>query len=41
LNAEECHLVETIVRPLLFNKDEVIIREGDQAKLFFVWRGVA
>ena len=36
LNAEECHLVETIVRPLLFNKDEVIIREGDQAKLFFV-----
>jgi glutaminase len=36
LNAEECHLLETIVRPLLFNKGEVIIREGDHAKLFFV-----
>jgi glutaminase len=36
LNAEECRLLETIVRPLLFNKGEVIIREGDQAKLFFV-----
>jgi glutaminase len=36
LNAEECHLLETIVRPLLFNKGEVIIREGDRAKLFFV-----
>lgn len=36
LSAEECHLLETIVKPLLFNKGEVIIREGDQAKLFFV-----
>jgi glutaminase len=36
LSADECHLLETIVRPLLFNKGEVIIREGDQAKLFFV-----
>jgi glutaminase len=36
LNAEECNLLETIVRPLLFNNGEVIIREGDQAKLFFV-----
>ncbi len=36
LNAEECKLVETIVRPLIFDKGEVIIREGDQAKLFFV-----
>ena len=36
LSADECHLLETIVRPLLFNKGELIIREGDQAKLFFV-----
>jgi glutaminase len=36
LNAEELHLVETIIRPLIFDKGEVIIREGDQAKLFFV-----
>jgi glutaminase len=36
LSAEECKLVETIVRPLMFDKGEVIIREGDQAKLFFV-----
>jgi glutaminase len=36
LSAEECRLVETIVRPLLFDKGEVIIREGEQAELFFV-----
>ena len=36
LNAEEYRLVETIVSPLIFEKGEVIIREGDQAKLFFV-----
>ena len=36
LSSDECHLLETIVRPLMFNKGEVIIREGDQAKLFFV-----
>src|SRR5262245_40151670 len=39
LNAEEYRLVETIVNPLIFEKREVIIREGDQAKLFFVARG--
>lgn len=36
LSAEECRLVETIVNPLVFDKGEVIIREGDQATLFFV-----
>jgi len=36
LSAEEYRLVQTIVRPLLFDKGEVIIREGDQAKLVFV-----
>jgi glutaminase len=36
LNVEELHLMETIIRPLIFDKGEVIIREGDQAKLFFV-----
>jgi glutaminase len=36
LSAGEYRLVETIVRPLIFDKGEVIIREGDQAKLFFV-----
>ncbi len=36
LNAEEYRLVETIVNPLIFEKGEVIIREGDHAKLFFV-----
>lgn len=28
--------METIVNPLVFDKGEVIIREGDQATLFFV-----
>ena len=36
LNAEEYRLVETIVNPLIFEKGEVIMREGNQAKLFFV-----
>src|SRR5262249_20843697 len=36
LSTDECRLLESIVRPLLFNKGDVIIREGDQAKLFFV-----
>ena len=36
LKPEECRLIETIVRPLIFEKGEVIIREGDDAKLFFV-----
>jgi glutaminase len=35
LSAEELHLVETIVRPLTFDKGDLIIREGDRAKLFF------
>ena len=29
-------LIEAIVRPLIFDKGEVIIREGAEAKLFFV-----
>ena len=33
---EECRLVEAIVRPLVFEKGDVIMREGDPAKLFFV-----
>jgi glutaminase len=32
----ECRLIETIIRPLVFEKGEVIMREGDEAKLFFV-----
>lgn len=36
LKPEEYRLVETIVRPLIFEKGEVIIREGADAKLFFV-----
>ncbi len=36
LSAEERKLVEGIVRPLVFEKGDVIIREGDDAKLFFV-----
>ena len=36
LSTEEYRLVETIVRPLIFDKGELIIREGDQAKLFYV-----
>jgi glutaminase len=36
LSPEEVRLLETIVNPLIFEKGEVIIREGDQAKLFFV-----
>jgi glutaminase len=36
LSSDECHMLETIVRPLMSNKGEVIILEGDQAKLFFV-----
>jgi glutaminase len=42
LSAQEFRLLETIVRPLVFEKGEIIIREGDQAKLFFVLaRGTA
>jgi glutaminase len=33
---EEHRLLETIVSPLVFDKGEIIVREGDQAKLFFV-----
>jgi len=36
LKPEEYRLIETIVRPLVFDKGEVIIREGAEAKLFFV-----
>jgi len=36
LNADECHLVESIIRPLVFEKGDVIMREGDRANLFFV-----
>ena len=36
LKPEELRLIETIVRPLIFEKGEVIIREGAEAKLFFV-----
>ena len=36
LSAENYRLIEPIVRPLVFEKGEVIIREGAEAKLFFV-----
>ena len=36
LSADECRLVEAIVRPLVFEKGEVIMREGDPANLFFL-----
>jgi glutaminase len=36
LKPEEYRLIEPIVRPLIFDKGEVIIREGAEAKLFFV-----
>ena len=36
LSAEDYRLIEPIVRPLVFEKGEVIIREGAEAKLFFV-----
>lgn len=36
LTAGECKLVEGIVRPLVFEKGDVIMRAGDPAKLFFV-----
>ena len=36
LSPEEYRLIETIVKPLIFEKGEVIIREGSDAKLFFV-----
>jgi glutaminase len=36
MSLEEYRLLETIVSPLVFDKGEIIIREGDQAKLFFV-----
>jgi glutaminase len=42
LSPQEYRLLETIIRPLVFEKGELIIREGDQAKLFFVLaRGTA
>jgi glutaminase len=36
LTREEGRLVEQILRPLVFDKGDVIMREGDPAKLFFV-----
>jgi glutaminase len=36
LPTEECRLVESIIKPLVFEKGDVIMREGDAAKLFFV-----
>lgn len=36
LGREELRLIETIIRPLLFEKGEFIVREGDEAKLLFV-----
>ena len=36
LNPDECRLVESIVQPLMFEKGDVIIREGAEANLFFV-----
>lgn len=36
LSAEECRLLEGIVQPLVFDKGATIIREGDDANLFFV-----
>jgi glutaminase len=36
LSPDECRLVESIIKPLVFEKGDVIMREGDEAKLFFV-----
>jgi len=36
LSPDECRLVEAIIKPLVFEKGDVIMREGDDAKLFFV-----
>ena len=36
LKPEECRLLEAIVQPLIFEKGEIIIREGADANLFFV-----
>jgi glutaminase len=36
LKPEECRLLEAIVQPLVFDKGDTIIREGDDANLFFV-----
>ena len=36
LDPDECRLVESIVQPLVFEKGDIIIREGADANLFFV-----
>lgn len=36
LSPDECRLLEGIVQPLVFDKGATIIREGDDANLFFV-----
>jgi len=36
LTPNELRKLETIIHPLMFEKGDVIMREGDEAKLFFV-----
>jgi glutaminase len=36
LKPDECRLLESIVQPLVFEKGDVVIREGAEANLFFV-----
>jgi len=36
LSPAECRLIESIIKPLVFEKGDVIMRAGDDAKLFFV-----
>ncbi|ODA68244.1 Glutaminase 2 [Methyloligella halotolerans] len=36
LDPSECRMIEGLLRPLIFERGEVIIREGDAARLFFV-----
>jgi glutaminase len=36
LDRDELRLLETAVRPLVFDKGQTIVREGDEAHLFFV-----
>jgi glutaminase len=36
LTADELKIIETAVRPLIFEKGQTIVREGDEARLFFV-----
>lgn len=36
LSREDVRLLETVVQPMIFAKDEIILREGDPARAFFV-----